>query len=80
MATRVTVKGQVTIPKAVRESLGIRPGDEVEFYTGHDGAVELRRSDLLRRFEETLADLRRDPPIKGITTDEIMRMTRGDDR
>jgi antitoxin PrlF len=27
---KVTSKGQMTIPKAVRDRLGIRPGDEVE--------------------------------------------------
>lgn len=28
---RVTTKGQVTIPKEIREALGIEPGDEVSF-------------------------------------------------
>lgn len=28
---RVTTKGQVTIPKEIRDALGIRPGDEVDF-------------------------------------------------
>lgn len=28
---RVTTKGQVTIPKEIREALGIEPGDEVAF-------------------------------------------------
>lgn len=31
MPTTVTVKGQVTIPKRVRDALGIEPGDGVEF-------------------------------------------------
>lgn len=31
MRTRVTDKGQVTIPKPLRDSLGIEPGDELEF-------------------------------------------------
>ena len=30
-ASRVTIKGQVTIPKGVRERLGLRPGDAVVF-------------------------------------------------
>ena len=28
---RVTTKGQVTIPKEIREALGIQPGDEITF-------------------------------------------------
>lgn len=35
--SRVTSKGQVTIPKEVREELGIRPGDEVEFVATDEG-------------------------------------------
>jgi len=34
---RVTTKGQVTIPKEVREALGIEPGDEVTFEEGEGG-------------------------------------------
>lgn len=36
---RVTTKGQVTIPKDVREELGIEPGDEVAFAEADDGYV-----------------------------------------
>lgn len=35
--TRVTKKGQVTIPKEVRDELGIRPGDEIEFVETEEG-------------------------------------------
>lgn len=31
MGTRVTSKGQVTIPKPIREAMNIKPGDEVDF-------------------------------------------------
>lgn len=41
-SSRLTSKGQVTIPKPVRERLGIRPGDEVEFVECDDG-VRVRR-------------------------------------
>lgn len=30
MRTKVSEKGQITVPKAVRERLGIRPGDELD--------------------------------------------------
>jgi AbrB family looped-hinge helix DNA binding protein len=35
--SRVTKKGQITIPKEIREELGIRPGDEIEFVRDEDG-------------------------------------------
>jgi AbrB family looped-hinge helix DNA binding protein len=40
MTQRVGPKGQIVIPKAIREELGIRPGDEV-FVTREDGAVRI---------------------------------------
>ena len=39
----VTSKGQVTIPKDVRESLNVSTGDAVDFLVRDDGVVELRR-------------------------------------
>ena len=39
---RVTTKGQVTIPKRVREELGIEPGDEVAFVETEAG-YEIRK-------------------------------------
>lgn len=41
--SRVTSKGQVTIPKAVREDLGIRPGDEVDFVKTETGTYRIRK-------------------------------------
>ena len=35
MTTTVTVKGQVTLPKEVREKAGIKPGDKVEVRETH---------------------------------------------
>lgn len=43
MGTRVTSKGQVTIPKAIREELGIRPGDEVDFVR-ENGSIRVVRA------------------------------------
>ncbi|MBI4491507.1 MAG: AbrB/MazE/SpoVT family DNA-binding domain-containing protein [Chloroflexi bacterium] len=40
---RVTSKGQVTIPKAVRDRLGIRPGDEIEFVEDEAGVRVQKR-------------------------------------
>ena len=45
MSTKVTVKGQVTLPKAVREAAGIRPGDRVSVRARPEGGVLVERSD-----------------------------------
>lgn len=37
--TKVTDKGQTTIPQAIREKYGIEPGDEVEWVETEDGVV-----------------------------------------
>ncbi len=41
MESAITVKGQVTIPKAIREHLRLRPGDRVKFFVHPDGTVVL---------------------------------------
>ena len=45
---RITERGQVTIPKEIREKLGFAPNTEVEFVV-RDGRVELVRSKRSRR-------------------------------
>ena len=47
VAARVTSKGQVTVPKAVRDALGIEVGDEVVFRVEGKRAVLARTSDFL---------------------------------
>lgn len=39
---KLTSKGQVTIPKEVREALHVDAGDRVQFFIREDGVVELR--------------------------------------
>ena len=41
MDSAITSKGQATIPKAIREHLGLRPGDRVKFFVHPDGSVVL---------------------------------------
>jgi len=42
MVAKITSKGQLTVPKEVRERLGLAPGDRVDFVCHEDGRVELR--------------------------------------
>jgi antitoxin PrlF len=37
----ITTKGQMTIPKAIRQHLGLKPGDRVKFFLHEDGSVVL---------------------------------------
>ena len=41
MESAITVKGQATIPKAIREHLHLKPGDRVKFFVHPDGSVVL---------------------------------------
>lgn len=58
MLSRLTEKGQVTIPKPLRESLGLQPGHQLEF-TERDGALIVRRlapADPLRQLVGIISD------------------------
>ncbi len=76
MAATVTSKGQVTIPKPVRDLLGIEPGSKVEFERAPDGRIVLVKVDGDRR-PSRFARLRGHAG-KGLSTDAIMALTRGD--
>lgn len=78
---KVTIKGQVTIPIALRERFGLEPGTEVEF-ADDDGVLHLRPSRKSRNgvspFDRWLAKAAGSAK-PGTTTDELMAMTRGED-
>jgi len=76
MATTVTSKGQVTIPKPVRDLLGVGPGSRVEFRRAADGSVVIERADRVSQASR-LADLV-GIAGPGLSTDEIMAITRGE--
>lgn len=76
MTTTVTAKGQVTIPKSVRDLLGIVPGSKVDFRRAADGSVVLARADK-KQPASRFAKLRGHAG-KGLDTDAIMALTRGE--
>lgn len=69
---RVTQKGQVTIPLAVRRALGIRPGTHVEFALDASGARLIVDPD---RAAGEVAAMRGAGDVE-LTTDEILALTR----
>lgn len=74
----VTEKGQVTIPKEIRDKLGIRPGSQVDFLLVEDHIeVRLLPGGLGRG--RSLVEKLWGSAGRGMSTDEIMALTRGDD-
>ena len=79
MATTMTVKGQVTIPKRVRDALGLAPGDSVHFDVDREGRVTVQKAGKRRakrrdRFDAALGKAQ----IKW-RTDDLMALLRGRD-
>jgi antitoxin PrlF len=73
-SARITSKGQVTIPKSVRDALGLREGDELLFRVERSRAVIAKTPDFL--------DLAGSVPVpaekRGTPWDEVRRRTRAD--
>jgi antitoxin PrlF len=79
MTSTMTSKGQVTVPKRLRDHLGLEPGAEVEFELRPEGEVVVRPARPGRgkrrkggRFAKLRGTLK-----TGMTTDELMRLLRG---
>lgn len=78
---RITSKGQVTIPQAIREKLGLLPHSEVEFEIVGD-SVRMRKARKpkgMDRGEMIVAHLRGTGSKRYRSTDELMKLLRGDD-
>jgi AbrB family looped-hinge helix DNA binding protein len=56
---KITSKGQITVPGAVRKELGLKPGDRLKFIRSKDGAVTVKQ----RKFRSIL-DIARKNPIR----------------
>lgn len=78
-AMKITSKGQVTIPIEIREKLGLLPYTEVEFEIVGDWVRLKKREDSERR-GSALVDHLKGRATKGLSTDEILALTRGEDQ
>lgn len=81
MSTKITVKGQVTLPKAVRDAAGIRVGDRVVVRARAQGGVIVEMAaphghdeDYLKRLE----DMIHRKPFAGCSTEEALALTRSE--
>lgn len=72
-SAKITSKGQITIPKAVRDRLGLRPGDEIEFAEDRKGVriIKSLRGSPFKKWRGFLKDSR------GLDPDALVDEMRG---
>ncbi len=82
---RINEKGQVTIPAHIREAASLLPGMDVDFSYDGKGKVQIfrgpNRSGRPTRGEKLIAQMRRAAKAHPMTmtTEQIMKLMRGDD-
>jgi AbrB family looped-hinge helix DNA binding protein len=67
--TTITSKGQVTVPKEVRDQLGLKPADRVQF-TVEDGVARMRKYAL------SIHEVAGTVPSRGISWEEADRIAK----
>ncbi len=72
--SKLTSKGQITLPKEVRDQLGLRPGDEVEFVP-EDHSFLVRKHVSSSPFDQYVGFLRE---LEGRNPDELIEELRGE--
>lgn len=75
---RITSKGQVTIPQAIRDRFGLLPHTEVRFREANGVVVIEKSSEGPSRGKEGIRRLRQARLRSRLSTDELLALTRGD--
>lgn len=70
--TTLTRKGQVTIPKEVRERLGLKPFDKIEIVVDEEGSARLRKA------YPSLRELMGSLPLIGMSAEEAIARARAE--
>lgn len=84
---RLTRQGQITVPKAIRDAMGAKPGDQIEFVPrGGEVVVELRPRRSVLDFAGIAAEATHSVPgsaaeldemvARGMTEEAVARATR----
>jgi len=77
--SNITSKGQVTLPKRMRDATGLKPGRPVDFALNPNGGIVVTprakpaKSDIAKRIEKVRGTLK-----LGMSTDEFMILLRGE--
>lgn len=78
MATTLTSKGQVTIPKQIRDALNLAPGSMVEFAVNREGEVVIHKVGARARRKPDRFEAARGKADVKWRTDELMALLRGE--
>ena len=82
MSTTLTLKGQVTIPKTIRDAMGLTPGTSIDFAVNQKGEVVLQKAAKVPGARNKLPPVDRFEAARGkanVTwkTQELMALLRG---
>lgn len=67
ITTTITSKGQLTIPKTIREKLGLKPGSRIDIYPTANGFIgKPKRKSRILDYLGDLASLDQEQPLKEI--------------
>jgi antitoxin PrlF len=78
MTTTLTIKGQVTIPKQIRDALDLKPGSKVTFGVNSTGEVVLEKAARTAPKSDRFELVRGKADVKWRTQD-LMELLRGED-
>jgi AbrB family looped-hinge helix DNA binding protein len=78
MATNLTTKGQVTIPKKVRDYLGLKAGAAVTFQRLDNGEIAIRAAKVTAKPRASKFARFRGRATVHMKTEDILALTRGD--
>ncbi len=78
MSTVITQKGQATIPKPIRDLLGLAAGSRIDFIPQADGSVRLVRADAEVPSRPARFAALRGSATVSMSTDQILALTRGE--
>lgn len=79
MTTTLTSKGQVTIPKRIRDALDLAPGCAVDFMVNREGELVLRKAGPRARPQPDRFEAARGNAEVKWRTDQLMALLRGDE-
>lgn len=78
MSTTLTSKGQVTIPKQIRDALNLAPGCSVDFAVNRDGEVVIHKAGARPSRKRDRFEAARGKADVKWRTDELMTLLRGE--